>query len=175
MFFMPGWLVAVITFPGVMLHEWAHKFFCERSNVPVFEVNYFSFGEEVGGYVRHGDPTSFWQSFSISFGPLIINSGATLLLAYASTQSVEGTVLRWVLLWAAVSAGMHAFPSDHDARCVVVAARTARRDGASLLYLLALPFVLLVFIANALRLFWFDLAYAALLVVAGLALGGAKL
>lgn len=175
MFFIPGWLIAAVTFPGVMLHEWAHKFFCERSHVPVFEVKYFRFGKDVGGYVKHGEPTTFRQSFFISFGPLVVNSCATVVLAYVSTQAVEGSPLRWLLLWLAISAGMHAFPSDHDARNVVTAARTARHTGASPLYLLALPFVLLVFIANPLRMFWLDLAYAALLVVGGLALGGATL
>jgi Putative zincin peptidase len=175
MFFIPGWLIAAITFPGVMLHEWAHKFFCERFHVPVFEVKYFSFRSEVAGYVKHGVPETFWQSFFIAFGPLVVNSTVAFLLACASTQTVDGTVLRWLILWVAVSAGMHAFPSDHDARFVVAAARTARENGGSLLYFVALPFVLLVFAVNPLRMLWFDYIYAVLLVISGFMFGGGKM
>lgn len=175
MFFIPGWVIAAATFPGVVLHEWAHKFFCDRTGVPVYEVCYFNFGDDVGGFVRHGEPSSFWQSFYISLGPLFVNSVATIVVAYASTQALSGSPLRWLLLWLSVSVGMHAFPSNHDARCVVAAARSARAHGASSLYLLTLPLVLLVFIANPLRMFWFDLAYAVLLVFAGHAIAGVAL
>lgn len=71
---IPGWFVALLTFPGVILHEWAHKSFCDYFRIPVFEVCYFRFGQRESGYVKHGEPKSFSQAFWISTAPLIINS-----------------------------------------------------------------------------------------------------
>jgi hypothetical protein len=168
---IPGWFIALLTFPGVILHEWAHKFFCDRFKIPVYEVRYFTLGQDVAGYVKHGEPSSFWQSFWVSIGPLVINSLTTVLLGAATAQAINGSVLEVFLGWLGLSVGMHCFPSDHDARNVVHASRTARTNGGSMFYLLAFPFVALIFVANAFKLLWMDLAYAVTLFVAGIAVG----
>jgi hypothetical protein len=64
----------------------------------------------------------------------------------------------YFLLWLGVSIGMHAFPSTVDAQQIWQSARAevAKRN---LLALLAFPFVILVFIANLLRVIWFDALY----------------
>ena len=36
-----NYVVRLCTFPGVVVHEWAHAQFCERLGVPVYEVVYF--------------------------------------------------------------------------------------------------------------------------------------
>lgn len=169
---IPGWLIALLTFPGIILHEWAHKFFCDRAGIPVFEVKYFSLTTDVVGHVKHGEPSSFGQSFAISCGPLFINSFATIVFGAIAAQAISGSVLQVILIWFGLSFGMHAFPSDHDAKHVVWAAGKARGAGGSILYLLAVPFVWLMHIANALRLLWLDLCYAGILLVLGMALGG---
>jgi hypothetical protein len=160
---IPGWLVALLTFPGVMLHEWAHKVFCDCFHIPVFEIRYFQVGKGESGYVKHGEPKSFSQSFWISTGPLIINSCAAVLFATLITQATEGSILRFVLGWLSISAGMHAFPSIQDADHIEDASRVARANGGSVLYFLAYPFVWLIGIANVSRFFWFDALYAFIL------------
>ncbi len=82
-----------------MLHEWAHKFFCVRAGVRVLEVKYFQFDDKIAGYVRHEEPSNFWQSFLISFGPLLVNTCASVALAFAATQFLSGSAFKWVLLW----------------------------------------------------------------------------
>jgi len=42
------WLIALVTFPGIILHEWAHKFFCDRTGVPVYKTCYFRLGNPAG-------------------------------------------------------------------------------------------------------------------------------
>ena len=165
---VPGWFVALLTFPGVMLHEWAHKVFCDCFRIPVFEVRYFQVGQDESGYVKHGEPQSFSQTFWISIGPLIINSLAAVVLAATTTQANEESTLQVVLGWLSVSAGMHAFPSDHDADHILVAARVTRSNGGSILYLLAYPFIGLIAIANAFRFFWLDALYAFMLFQLGI-------
>jgi hypothetical protein len=57
-----------------------------------------------------------------------------------------------------ISIGMHAFPSTVDARQIWSSAK-AEVAGRNILAVLAFPFVILVFIANLLRVIWFDALY----------------
>jgi hypothetical protein len=52
MFFIPGPVIAAITFPGVILHETAHLFFCKLFKLQVYNVCYFRFGNPAG-FVLH--------------------------------------------------------------------------------------------------------------------------
>ena len=170
MFFIPGPLIAALTFPGVMLHEWAHKFFCERMGVAVHKVKYFQF-KNPSGYVMHEQPKTYPQTFWISVGPLLVNSFATVALSFiAARMRTDDTAAAYIVLflfWIAISAGMHAFPSDHDMQHISGASKQAIKSGGGYLHYLAFPFVWLVWLANKLRFFWFDLIYAGLLISIG--------
>jgi hypothetical protein len=170
MFLIPGWLISAITFPGVIIHEWAHKKFCDWLKVPVHKVVYFKFGNPAG-YVLHDQPQTYKQIFWISIGPLIINSLATIAFSFAASQSITGSALSYLFLWLALSAGMHSFPSDHDMQHVAQASKESIKNGGSILHYLAFPFIWLVWLANKLRFFWFDAIYAILLIEVG---GGLK-
>ena len=52
MIIIPGWLIALVTFPGVIVHEAAHFLFCRLRRVAVFDVCYLRFGNPAG-YVIH--------------------------------------------------------------------------------------------------------------------------
>ncbi len=74
MFFIPGWLLALVTFPGVIVHEIAHRFFCDVTDTPVYEVAYFRPGQNPAGYVIHGPAKNLRAGLLISAGPLLINT-----------------------------------------------------------------------------------------------------
>ena len=167
MFFIPGWLISMLTFPGVILHEWSHEFFCRRLGVAVLDVKYFRFGEKVAGYVLHEAPKTYKQTFWISIGPLLVNSFFAIILSFVATQIVSGGWLWYIFLWLAISAGMHSFPSDHDMSHISSASKSAIKNGGSLLHYLAFPFVWLVWLANKLSMFWFDIIWAIFLVSLG--------
>ncbi len=164
MFFRP--IISLITFPGVIAHEWAHKKFCNWMRVRVSRVVYFRFGNPAG-FVEHEIPSTFRQTFWISVGPLIINTGITMVLSYIAFRANLSDTKFIILLWLAVSIGMNAFPSDHDVKNISGASRQAVRNGGSFLHYLAFPFVWLILLANKLRFFYFDLVYAILLVALG--------
>jgi hypothetical protein len=177
---IPGWLVSLLTFPGVILHEWAHKKFCDLAKVKVHEVVYFNLdfiGEnEPAGYVIHERPTTYKQIFLISVGPLIINSLATILLGYLfqilgfNTPETQNSLLAIILAWLALSIGMHAFPSDEDMKHILEASKIELAKGGSKIHYLAFPFVWLISLANKLRAIWFDAIYAGLLMMLGISL-----
>lgn len=167
--FIPGTIISILTFPGVIIHEWSHKLFCQWLGVRVLQVKYFRIGNPAG-YVLHENPVSYKQTFWIAVGPLLVNSILTIIISYFSTQTINGSVLQFILLWIAISAGMHAFPSDIDMKFIENASKDKLKQGGSILYYLAFPFVALIGIANVLRIIWFDLWYAFGL----MALGGVR-
>lgn len=163
---IPGTIISLFTFPGVIVHEWAHKKLCEWFGVPVRAVKYFRIGNPAG-YVFHDIPTKYKQIFWISIGPLIINSITAVSLSFVATQTIKQSFLWDFLIWIAFSIGMHSFPSDHDMKHILAASKSELKRGGTMLHYLAFPFVALVWISNKLRFFWFDLIYASFLVGLG--------
>ena len=164
MFFIPGWLVELITFPGVIVHEIAHRIFCHLTGVPVYDVRYFKVAGHPSGYVIHGHPKNLRSAFLISIGPLIVNTLLCALLGFvgvvpililndAAPQFASG-----IMLWLGISIGMHAFPSNHDAREFAAQVQAAR--GTGVLYYIATLFSGLLTVTNFLRVIWFDAIYA---------------
>ncbi len=169
--FIPGWLISLLTFPGVVVHEWAHKIFCDHLGVRVHKVVYFQFGNPAG-YVSHEEPKTYKQTFWISVGPLLVNSIGTVALSFIAANAISGSGLWYFLLWLAISVGMHSFPSDHDMEHIHSSSKNAIKNGGSPLYYLAFPLVVLIWIANKLRIFWFDAIYAIALISFGGGLSG---
>jgi len=162
MILIPGFLIALATFPGVIVHEVAHQLFCRAGKVPVYEVRYFQLDLKVAGYVVHAPVQDFGTAFFIGIGPFLVNT--LLCLAICFPASIPYRVfgdrgpVTYLLLWLGVSIGMHAFPSTVDAQQIWSSAKAevAKRN---ILAVLAFPFVILVFIANLLRVIWFDALY----------------
>ncbi|ODR83122.1 hypothetical protein BG842_12645 [Haladaptatus sp. W1] len=176
MLFIPGFLISLVTFPGVMIHEYAHKKSCDRRNVSVLDVCYFRLGNPAG-YVRHEKPKRYSDAFVISFAPFAVNT-VVALLAFLSAFGVlwAGKTVQvlklvgYVVLWIGFSAGMHAIPSNADATNVWRHAKEEWRT--SVFALLGFPIVVLLYVANLLKFFWIDAIYAlALLVLTIFAIG----
>jgi len=167
LFFIPGWLISGATFPGIILHEWAHKMFCHWVGVEVYLVQYFQFGQDVAGFVEHAEPQTYRQTVAISFGPLLINTIACFAFAVFARQAINGSLLHTFMLWLAISFGMHAFPSDQDTQQVLGASHKAGREGRLFLFIFTLPFIFLLRIANGLRVIWFDAIFAAIIILIG--------
>ena len=160
---IPGFLISILTFPGVIAHEAAHKFFCDRAGVPIKAVCYFRFGNPAG-FVIHGPAEKAGQSFLITIGPLLVNSLLCVLLTFSAFiyrryyGGGGSSLIYWFFMWLGIAIGMHAFPSNEDAASFAASVKRMNRKG--ILYLVAIPFAGLVALANVLKIFWFDLIYA---------------
>lgn len=163
---IPGFLIALLTFPGVIVHEAAHMFFCKMRRVAVFDVCFFRIGNP-SGYVIHEEIGDFTSAFLICVGPLFVNSILCVVICFPAFMPVRvfhvEHPLSYFLLWLGVSIGMHAFPSTHDANNLLQHAKQAAKDW-NLLALLSFPLVVLIVVANVLSVVWADYLY-------GLALG----
>jgi hypothetical protein len=160
MFFIPGPLIALATFPGVIVHELAHQLFCRWFRVPVLKVCYFRAGNPAG-FVIHEPPTKSYQSLFISIGPFLINTLLGALIAFPAALPViqfgAGDPLDYLLIWLGVSIAMHAIPSTRDAKSLWTSVKGP--DVSSLGRFLVAPIVGIIYLAALGRLFWLDLVY----------------
>ena len=161
MFFVPGSLIAAITFPGVVIHELAHQLFCRYFKIPVYQVCYFRFGNP-SGYVVHGQPGKWTHNVLVGAGPFFLNSVLGATLAFPSALRVfefdgAASTLDGILIWLGVSIAMHAIPSTGDARSMWQA---VSGDRASLLAKVTVaPVVGLIFVLALGSVVWLDLIY----------------
>jgi hypothetical protein len=158
---IPGFLIALVTFPGVIVHEAAHMFFCKLRRVAVFDVCFFRL-ENPAGYVIHEEIDDFNSAFLICVGPLLINSLLCIFICFPAFMPIRvfhvEEPVSYFLLWLGVSIGMHAFPSTQDASNLFAHAKKAAKS-LNPLALLSFPLVLLIVVANVLSFFWADLLY----------------
>lgn len=125
MIIIPGQVISLLTFPGIVLHEIAHRLFCDLTNVPVYQINYFRVFSKQAGHVIHERTDSLTKSFLIGAGPLIVNSLVCMLLTipYGYSQHLETDFLLSaskyhslyiILMWMGYSIGLHSIPSNKD-------------------------------------------------------------
>lgn len=159
---IPGFLISIVTFPGVIVHELAHMLFCRLCGVRILEVCLFRVGNPCG-YVVHETTDRFSSTFFISVGPFIVNTVLCLFLCLPAfipykVFNREDDPLVLFQLWLGVSVGMHAFPSFGDARNLWDHAKQAAKQESTLAWF-SFPVVGFIYLANILSFFWFDAIY----------------
>jgi len=158
--FIPGFVITLVTFPGVIVHELAHQLFCRWFKVPVFKVVYFQMGNPAG-YVLHEAPKNKAQGILISIGPFIINTvvGALISLPAALPVFTFNTAgpLDYLLIYLGVSIAMHAFPSRGDANVIW----ETMKEGSTPIWvkIIGYPVVGLIYLGALGSFFWLDLLY----------------
>lgn len=161
MFFIPGPVIAILTFPGVILHEAAHLFFCKLFKLHVYDVRFLQFGNPAG-YVIHSKTDNFTALFFVSMGPFFGNTLLCILFCTAAFLPVwELKVvdpLAYFFYWLGLSIGMHAFPSTGDLSNLWEIAPTRAKQG-NILAILSLPLIGLLYVLNLARVIWADLGY----------------
>lgn len=159
--FIPGILISIATFPGVIVHEFAHLFFCRLRKVAVFDVCYFRFANPVG-YVIHENTNNFYTTFLISMGPFFINTLLCLLICIPAYIPISffnvDHPLSYFLMWLGVSIGMHAIPSNQDAKNLFDQAKVKAKE-KNVLAIISFPIIGLIYLFNVLRFFWADFFY----------------
>jgi hypothetical protein len=168
MFFIPGFVISAVTFPGVIVHELAHLLFCRWTDTKVMAVCYFRFGNPAG-YVVHEPATSAWQAILISMGPFFLNSLLAIVIGVPVVPKLVNfpgslTAVDLLLAWVAISVGMHAIPSRGDARSMW--SQVFHASGLSLAKIVVVPLAGLIYLLALGSVIWLDLAYGVAVVVA---------
>jgi hypothetical protein len=161
MFFIPGPVIAALSFPGVIIHETGHLFFCKLFKLQVYDVCFFRFGNPAG-YVVHEQTENFTALFFVSLGPFFVNTTLCVIFCSAAFLPVwELKVmdpLAYFFYWLGLSIGMHAFPSTADLSNLWDQAPTLAKRG-NILAIFSLPFAALLYVLNLARVVWADLGY----------------
>ncbi len=159
-FFIPGILIQIITFPGVIVHELAHQLFCRWTRVAVFKVVYFQL-ENPAGYVLHEIPPKKIQSLLISIGPFFINTILGFLIGLPVALQFEfnePNLFSYILGYFAVSIAMHSFPSTGDAETMWKS--IMNQDDTSIwMKIITAPIVLIIYLGAIGSVFWLDVLY----------------
>jgi len=161
---IPGFVISIVTFPGVIIHELAHQIFCMLCGMKIYEVKYFQ-PKNPCGYVIHEPSDRPLHVFLTAMGPFFINTIlGMLILLPASIEILEfrdytSYPLNLVLAWLGISILMHSFPSTGDAK-VMVKQILKNPDVGIFWKVLAAPFVGLIYLFSIGSMFWLDLVYA---------------
>ncbi|MCT4543871.1 MAG: DUF3267 domain-containing protein [Vallitalea sp.] len=157
---IPGQIISLATFPGVIVHEMAHQLFCRLSRVAVFDVCYFRFANPCG-YVVHEEPKKVHQHILISVGPFIINTLLGALISLSAAIPVlkfsSGDALDYFLIWLGISIAMHAFPSRGDANNIWNLIKSNKTNW--LTKILCFPIVIFIYLGALGSVVWLDLIY----------------
>lgn len=160
MAFIPGQLVSLATFPGVIVHEIAHQFFCRIFGIAVIDVCYFQF-DNPAGYVKHEPAKHAWQHLIIGIGPFLINSIVGALIALPATIPVfkfgAASFFDYFLIWLGISIAMHAFPSTGDAANIWQEIKA--QETPLWLKIIAAPLVSIIYLGALGSVLWLDLVY----------------
>ncbi|MFY9559753.1 MAG: metalloprotease family protein [Terriglobales bacterium] len=161
MFFIPGFVISALTFPGVIVHETAHLFFCKLFRLAVYDVCFFRLGNPAG-YVIHEKTDNFRALFFVSMGPFVINTLLCVVFCTAAFLPVwelkVDDLLAYFFYWLGLSIGMHAFPSTDDLTNIWALAPDLAKKGNPLA-IVSLPLVAVLYVLNFARVVWADLGY----------------
>jgi hypothetical protein len=158
--FIPGFLISILTFPGVIVHELSHQLFCRFYKVPVFQVVYFQLGNPAG-YVVHEKTDNKWQTIMISAGPFVLNTLIGAIIAFPAALPVfvfdNAGLLDYFLIYLGVSIAMHAFPSTGDANNIWSCLK--EKDTSLWVKIFGYPLTVLIYIGSFGSVVWLDLLY----------------
>ena len=161
MFFIPGPVIALLTFPGVIVHETGHFFFCRLFRLAVFDVCFFRLGSPTG-YVIHERTDNFKALFFVSMGPFFVNTLLCMVFCTAAFLPVwelkTQDPLAYFFYWLGLSIGMHAFPSKDDLSNIWDLAPEKAKHG-NVLAVISLPLIAILYVLNYARIVWADLGY----------------
>ena len=163
MFFIPGIVISILTFLGVIVHELAHQIFCYIMKIPVYEVKYFQF-KNPSGYVIHERTNDPLKSFFISVGPFLINTILGIIIMAPVSIELIGfedlnNILSLFLAWIGISILMHAFPSVVDGKGLVDSI-LKNKDVNIFVKIITAPVIGLIYLGAIGSAIWLDLIYA---------------
>lgn len=160
---IPGQVISLLSFMGVIVHEWAHKIACRLFGVRVLSVKYFSLS---GGYVVHEKVSQPLASICIALAPLIVNTVIAIafgcVLAAMSYWRLDYAPLKILIIYLGITIGMHAFPSKQDIKNFADLVADLKRKN---LYVLAKIMGTFFAILRGLSFFWLDVWIAIMLMV----------
>ncbi|MFA5945367.1 MAG: hypothetical protein WC802_00450 [Patescibacteria group bacterium] len=159
MFLIPGQLLTMITFPGVLTYELLYLAFSRSAHLQ-------------GTPNTKKLPTNFQQAATVIAGPFVISSMLCFIFAFIAGVGNFQDVSSGIFLYLALCIGMHAFPSNEVNAQVLVIGKKHLSDGHQTMHNLASVYYHGMNLFNILRFFWIDLVYAIIISVLAVYVAG---
>ena len=157
-------MLAYLTFPGVMVHEFAHAWTCRQLGVAVHKVCYLRLGNPLG-YVIHERPAYAVQHIMVAVAPFFVSTAMAFAVSlaatvYAASHAMEEfqDVVMPLAVWLSFSIALHAFPSSGDADSLRDEVRSP--DVGLFAKLVLVPVVAMIRLTGIGSRVWLDLLYA---------------
>ncbi len=166
---IPKEFVALLTFPGIIVHEIAHRFMCDLFNIPVYKIDYFSLEKNSVGKVIHQKTYKYKEAFLIAMAPLFINSFIAMILMIPffihgqvkdiipASPDVLINLLFIIISWIGTTIGIHAIPSNQDVENLTELAHTKTAKNCTNILIVIIAFFNIPFIGFWLRIFYVGL------------------
>ena len=163
-------ILSYITFPGVIVHEFAHAWACRQLGIRVIKICYLRIGNPLG-YVLHERPVYAIQHIMVAVAPFFVSTFFALAISsmasalFASNALAEfHDLLMPSALWLGFSIALHAFPSSGDADALWD--DVTSREVGFCAKLLLVPTVGLIRLTGLGARVWLDVLYAVVVVAA---------
>lgn len=157
-----GFIIQVLTFPGIIFDQFANKIVCDLLDVPVHEVKYLQF-ESPAGYVIHDIPESYLKVFLISIGPFFISTlAAIIMFVLGFTLDNHNGLVSLLFNWLGFSIAAHAFPTSENGS-ILWKQSILEVKNSNYLALIGFPLVAIIYLARLLHFLWLDIIYGFIL------------
>ena len=153
-----GYLVRIVTFPGLILDALINKATCSFLHVKVLKVDYFSVGTSEA--VMHEKPEKYSTVFSIAIIPFVVMSLIAMFIFYIG-KNLSPTV-ELLCIWLGISVAAHAFPNTKTGGLLWSNSFKEIKEG-NYFAIIGLPLVIIIFVARILHVLWLDIIYGVLL------------
>lgn len=149
--------LAMLTFPGVILHELVHALTCKIFGIEIKEICYLRYGKPAG-YIIHSPCRSFVSQFFVTTGPLIVNTILGAWLGYKYFHLYPDTPIfeKVFFGWLALSFLAHSFPSVKDVKNF----HKILKKESELVQLFHMPILIVLYIIAHSSYFWIEAVYA---------------
>ena len=165
---MLRYILSYVTFPGVIVHEFAHAWACRRMGIRIHKVCYLRFGNPLG-YVLHDAPVYAIQHILVAVAPFFVSTALAIavsltscVIARYSYYSELRDTLVLTAVWCSFSFALHAFPSSGDGDALWEDVRS--HDISLFAKLLLIPAVGVIRLSQMGSRLWLDAMFAVAIV-----------
>ncbi len=156
-----GYLIRLLTFPGVILNTYILKLTCHFLEIKIEHLNYFSFDFEVkNAPVIFETPTNYIKSFGLAILPFLAMSSIASIFFYICIYSIPS--IHILFFWLGISIAAHSFPDTIIGKTLWTNSILEIKEG-NFIALLGIPLVVIIYIAQFLHILWLDIIYGFIL------------
>lgn len=161
MSFILGYLVRIVTLPGLVVDAFVNKMVCQIMEIEVSKVNYIAIDPKELPVV-HAIPDRYYKVFGLSVLPFFIITTVSILIFYLGFWLVNESPAFIIPLYLGISIGAHAFPNTTMGSLLWKSSITEIKS-KNYLAIIGIPVVIFIYIARILHIFWLDVLYGIVL------------